>query len=101
MAKKEKNVNTEISPEQMKEQHRVDHVVQLIKNRYQTTKEEYAELHKAIRQLTPRQQEMVKLVYFEGKTQEEVAKHYGVTKQAISNAMQRIFSSLKKFMEKI
>ena len=67
----------------------------------ETTKEEYAELHKAIRQLTPRQQEMVKLVYFEGKTQEEVAKHYGVTKQAISNAMQRIYSSLKKFMEKI
>ena len=45
MAKKEKNVNTEISPEQMKEQHRVDHVVQLIKNRYQTTKEEYETAH--------------------------------------------------------
>ena len=45
MAKKEKNVNTEISPEQMKEQHRVDHVVQLIKNRYQTTKEEYEAAH--------------------------------------------------------
>ena len=67
----------------------------------ETTREEKFHLHKAIRQLTPRQQEMVKLVYFEGKTQEEVAEHYGVTKQAISNAMQRIYSSLKKFMEKI
>lgn len=64
----------------------------------ETTKEEYAELHKAIRQLTPRQQEMVKLVYFEGKTQEEVAKKYGVDKSAVSHAMQRIYATLKKFL---
>lgn len=57
-------------------------------------------LHKAILQLTPRQQEMVQMIYFKGKTQEDLAKYYGVGKQAISNAMQRIYATLKKFLEK-
>ena len=57
-------------------------------------------LHKAISQLTPRQQEMIRMVYFEGKTQEDLAQYYGVGKQAISNAMQRIYATLKKFLEK-
>lgn len=57
-------------------------------------------LHKAILQLTPRQQEMVRMIYFEGKTQEDLATFYGVGKQAISNAMQRIYATLKKFLEK-
>ena len=57
-------------------------------------------LHKAILQLTPRQQEMIRMVYFEGKTQEDLAQYYGVGKQAISNAMQRIYATLKKFLEK-
>ena len=57
-------------------------------------------LHKAILQLTPRQQEMVRMIYFEGKTQEEVRAYYGIAKSSMSEAMQRIFDSLKKFLEK-
>ena len=57
-------------------------------------------LHKAISQLTPRQQEMVRMIYFEGKTQEEVRAYYGIAKSSMSEAMQRIFDSLKKFLEK-
>ena len=59
-----------------------------------------AALHKVIEQLTERQKEMVKMVYFEGKTQEEVAAYYGVGKQAVSNAMQRIYAALKRNLEK-
>ena len=58
--------------------------------------EEYANLHQAIAMLTERQQEMVRLIFFEGKSQEAVAKLYGVEKQAISNAMQRIYAQLEK-----
>ena len=57
-------------------------------------------LHKAILQLTPRQQEMVRMIFFEGKNQDDLAKYYGVGKQAISNAMQRIYAMLKKILEK-
>ncbi len=66
----------------------------------ETTNEEYAELYKAIKQLTPRQQEIVRLVYFESKTQEEVATKYGVDKSAVSHAMQRIYTTLKKILTK-
>ena len=51
--------------------------------------EKYAPLYQAIAQLTERQQEMVRMVYFEGMSQDEVAKHFGITKAAVSNAMQR------------
>ena len=53
----------------------------------QTIKEEYAELHKVIRQLTSRQQEIVNMIYFEGKTQKEVAKVLGITQGAVSLAL--------------
>ena len=64
------------------------------------TKEEYAELHKAIRQLTPRQQEVVKMIYFEGKTQEDVRKRFGIAKSSMSEVIDRIHASLKKILEK-
>lgn len=66
----------------------------------ETTKEEYAELHKAIRQLTPRQQEVVKMIYFEGKTQEDVRKRFGIAKSSMSEVIDRIHASLKKILEK-
>lgn len=66
----------------------------------ETTEEEYAKLQRAISQLTPRQQEMVRLVFFEGKTQSEVAKQFGIEKQSVCDAMRRIYASIKKFLEK-
>ena len=58
------------------------------------------ELKKAISLLTPRQQEMVRLIYWEGKSQTELCKIYGVKKQAISDAMKRIHRTLQKILEK-
>ena len=57
-------------------------------------------LHKANQQLTPRQQEIVRMIYFEGKTQEEVRKYYGIAKSSMSEAMGRVLLSLKRFLEK-
>lgn len=62
--------------------------------------EEKRELYAAIAKLTPRQKELVRLIYFEEKTQEEVAVSLSMSKQAVSNAMQRIYASLQKFLEK-
>ena len=59
-----------------------------------------AQVHKAIAKLTPRQQEIVRMIYFEGKSQEEVRLYYGIAKSSMSEAMQRIHLSLKKFLEK-
>lgn len=59
-----------------------------------------AALHRAIAQLNERQRQMVKMIYFEGKTQEEVAEYYGIGKQAVSNAMQRIYAALKRHLQK-
>lgn len=62
----------------------------------ETKQEEYANLYAAIATLTPRQQKMVRMIYFEGKSQEEVREMFGVSKSAISHAMERIYDSLRK-----
>ena len=66
----------------------------------QTIKEEYAELHKVIRQLTSRQQEIVNMIYFEGKTQKEVAKVLGITQGAVSLALAKSIAQLKFLIKK-
>jgi Sigma-70, region 4. len=72
---------------------------QIIKE--ETCLENMQRLKVAISQLELRQQEMIRLVFFEGKAQDEVASLYGVTKAAISNSMQRIYAMLKKYLQNI
>lgn len=57
-------------------------------------------LHLAINSLTPRQKEMVIMIYFENKTQTEVAIHYGISKAAVSRALDRIHNTLRKKLGK-
>jgi len=66
----------------------------------ETRKEEYKALYKAISELTPRQQEMVRLYYFEGKTQLEIAEFYGIDRRTVTEAFARILSSLRKNLRK-
>lgn len=66
----------------------------------ETQEEEYENLHAAIDKLTPRQREMVRMIYFEGKSQEEVCAIYGITKSAVSHAMERIYEALRKILIK-
>lgn len=57
-------------------------------------------LQSAIKQLNQRQQELLRLLYIECKSQKEIAELYGVGKQAINNAIKRIHQQLKKILEK-
>lgn len=58
------------------------------------------EIKDAVSKLTKRQQEIIKMIYEENKSQAEVAKIYGVSEQAISQAMTRIHNSLRKILQK-
>ena len=53
----------------------------------------------ALKKLTQRQQAMVRLLYWEGKSQKDLCEIYGISKQAISNALDRIHNTLKKFLK--
>jgi RNA polymerase sigma factor (sigma-70 family) len=66
----------------------------------ETSRERTERLHNAIAKLTPRQQEMVQMVYFEGKSQDEVAAFYGIAKSTMSEVMHRIYATLKKYLQK-
>lgn len=57
-------------------------------------------IQKAIEKLKPRQREMVLMIFFEEKTQAEVAEYYGITEAAVSQSMDRIYMSLKKILKK-
>ena len=56
------------------------------------------QVHKAILQLRPRQQEMLRLIYFEEKKKYEVAEYYGITPQAVHSALNRILRKLRKIL---
>ena len=57
-------------------------------------------IREAIKKLTPRQQEMVRLLYWEGKSQKDLCEIYGVKKQTISDAVKRIHDTLRKYLNK-
>ncbi len=56
-------------------------------------------LHKAIATLTLRQQEIVRLIYFEGCSQEEVRQKIGVAKSTMSELLDYIRRCLKKYLQ--
>lgn len=66
----------------------------------QRDEDEKEQLYKAIEQLSPRQQEMVRLFYFENKSQREIAELLGIDYRTVQEALQRIKASLKRFFEK-
>lgn len=49
--------------------------------------------------LNTRQKELIKLIYFENKTQEQVAKQFNVSKSAINQSLKRIYKKIKKFQK--
>lgn len=62
----------------------------------ETAQEREDMLHDAIKQLTPQQQRVVKLLHFEGKTQGEAAVMLGISQQAIDKLNQKVMRNLKK-----
>lgn len=61
--------------------------------------EQMEKLHSAIARLTERQQYLIREIYFNGRTQSEIAAAMGATKQAVSNAVRRALASLKKILK--
>lgn len=61
-------------------------------------KEENQELYEALSKLSSREKELVRLTYYEDKTQEEIAAIFGVSHQAISKAIQSIKEKLKNIL---
>ena len=64
----------------------------------ETAQEREDMLHDAIKQLTPQQQRVVKLLHFEGKTQEEAATILGIKRQVVSEHNQVLMQELRKIM---
>lgn len=58
-----------------------------------------AGIHTAINKLTHDQQEVVRLFYFENKTQTEIAKIRGVHKTAVNKQLQRALNQIRKFLK--
>lgn len=58
----------------------------------------YDDLHIAISMLTDRQKEFIRLKFYENKSQEEIARMYGISKQSVCDSMRRIYVSLKKHL---
>ena len=58
----------------------------------------YDDLHIAISMLTDRQKEFIRLKFYENKSQEEIARMYGISKQSVCDSMRRIYASLKKHL---
>jgi RNA polymerase sigma factor (sigma-70 family) len=59
-------------------------------------REEVAILCKALETLTSEQRQLVQKVFFEGQAVTAVAKEYGVSHQAISDRLSKIFARLRK-----
>ena len=57
-------------------------------------------LQAAIEQLTPRQQEILRLLYIEGRTQKEIAKILHRAESSICENLQTIYKQLKAILEK-
>lgn len=53
-------------------------------------------LQVVIEQLTPRQQEILRFKYIDGKTQKEIAEHYGIQPQTVCDALRRIYAMIRK-----
>lgn len=60
--------------------------------------EDQKQLASAIAMLEPRQQKLIREVFFEGRKSTEIAAEEGVSKSAISHALDRAIKKLKNFL---
>ena len=62
------------------------------------TDEQIAKVRDAIEYLTPDQQWLINQVFYENRTQAEIARELGVSKAAITQRLERIFEKMKKVL---
>lgn len=73
-----------------------DFVTDLIE--YEEHSEELSKLHAAIEQLSERDSRIVQLYFFDGKTQQEIADIFVITRQAVQKQLTKILARLKNFL---
>lgn len=61
----------------------------------------YEKLHKALQMLREEERELIVKIYFEEKTEREIADAEGVYRNAIHKRKQRILEKLKKFLKNL
>ena len=61
-------------------------------------RESFEELYRAIEQLEPKQQELLKKVFFVGIKQVDIAKSEGVKKASIESRLHTIYKKIRKYM---
>ena len=59
---------------------------------------ENADLHKAIKKLSVKEQTLISYIFYKEKTQSEVAKIYNVTRPVISKNISKIINKIKHYM---
>ena len=57
-------------------------------------------IEKCISKLNQRQKKMLKMKFFDGKNQKEIAEELKISKQSVSDSMHRIYQTLKKYITK-
>ena len=62
---------------------------------------EREELYEAMKKLTSSERKLIKLLFYEGYTERQVAQIYGVSQVAIHKRKQRILEKLKKILKEI
>lgn len=58
--------------------------------------EQHGQLHKAIAKLLPEQQWLIKQIYFNERTQIDIANELGIGESAIRSRLKKIFEKIKK-----
>lgn len=61
--------------------------------------DELDRLRKALKRLEPEERELVKVLFFDGKTEREFAESLGISQKAVNKRWHKIRSKLKKFMK--
>ena len=56
-------------------------------------------IERCISKLTPRQRKIIQMKFKDGKKQKEIAKELNISKQSVSDAMHRIYETLKKYLK--
>lgn len=62
------------------------------------TDEQITKVRDALEHLTPDQQWLINQVFYENRTQAEIARELGVSKAAITQRLERIFEKMKKVL---
>ena len=91
----------ELNRSNRKETRRHISISVLIENGIDITEEQpsdYGDLQFAISKLLPNQQELIRKIFFDGYSANEIAKEEGVDKSAISKRLSRIYEQLKKII---